>query len=450
MKEINRKEFLKYSSIAILSLGFGKSIYPKNTKEKVAIIGAGAAGLYAGYLLHKRGIDVEIFEASSIIGGRARPLLKFSDFPVELGAEEVHGEKSKYYKYLKRMGIALIDSDFENYYVIDDKLTEESVAELYSKFSKSQRLIQKISSYKGGDGTALDYFRNNGIPNSHIHIPEALVGNEYGTDLKNLSILGVAKNMSGWSAGDENFLIRSRSHLSVLEEICERVLKFTRKKTQITNIDYSGSIIKLTDQDGNEFKATRVIVTVPITILKDGDIKFSPSLPGEISSAFSKIGMGAGIKVILKFIRRFWEPNTGSIVSNGVIPEYWASGYRKSSMNNVLTGFVNGENAKSLSESNSNIVSLALKDLDKMFGNKIATKWLTDSYIMDWSKDPFIRGSYSYPTVGEGDAREELAKPVKERLFFAGEATNTEQHFGTIHGAMDSAIRVVDQIFDIL
>jgi monoamine oxidase len=445
--KISREEFLKFA-IGAISFPMGLLSNPK--KEKIAIIGAGASGLYSAYLLLKEGLDVEIFEASSLLGGRIRPLVKFSDFPVELGAEEVHGENSLYYDFIKKKGISLVEKDFENYYMLAGKLTEESQAELDSEYNKTQKIIQEISNYQGSDVSMQDYFSTKGISKNYMHIPEALVGNEYGTSLKNLGASGLAKSLREWSSGSDNFVVKSRSHLSIIEDLCERALKYVRLNTQITKIDYSNSVILLEDSAKNQYKATRVIVTVPISILRDGDIQFIPALPFEMSSAFSKIGMGPGMKIVLKFIRKFWEPNTGSIISDGIIPEYWAAGHRKSTLNNVLVGFVNGENAIQLGKSKKDIVKTALNDLDRIFGGKTASQWFSDSFVMDWSQEPFIRGTYSYPKVGEGNAREALAKPVKNKLFFAGEATHTEGHFGTIHGALETAVRAVNQVLEVL
>ena len=54
---------------------------------KVIIIGAGAGGLSAGYLLAQKGIDFEILEASSVYGGRMKINTDFADFPIPLGSE---------------------------------------------------------------------------------------------------------------------------------------------------------------------------------------------------------------------------------------------------------------------------------------------------------------------------------------------------------------------------
>ena len=60
---------------------------------KVIVIGAGASGIYAAHLLLKQGVDVTILEASNRIGGRMMGNTTFADFPIELGAEEIHGKR---------------------------------------------------------------------------------------------------------------------------------------------------------------------------------------------------------------------------------------------------------------------------------------------------------------------------------------------------------------------
>lgn len=56
-------------------------------KGKVIIIGAGAGGLSAGYLLAQQGTDFEILEASENYGGRIKINQEFADFTIPLGAE---------------------------------------------------------------------------------------------------------------------------------------------------------------------------------------------------------------------------------------------------------------------------------------------------------------------------------------------------------------------------
>ena len=72
----------------------------------------------------------------------------------------------------------------------------------------------------------------------------------------------------------------------------------------------------------------------------------------------------------------------------------------------------------------------------------------TGKLITRWARDPFARGSYSYPAVDSTpEDRTVLAEPVGGRVYFAGEATNSD-YFGTVHGAFlsgqDEAARLID------
>jgi monoamine oxidase len=65
--------------------------------------------------------------------------------------------------------------------------------------------------------------------------------------------------------------------------------------------------------------------------------------------------------------------------------------------------------------------------------------------VHDWTHDPFSRGAYSYVALGgvagSGGARIALGEPVDDTLFFAGEATSSDNQGGTVNGALESGER---------
>ncbi|MEM6894654.1 MAG: NAD(P)/FAD-dependent oxidoreductase [Bacteroidota bacterium] len=99
---MTRNEFIKLCSLLGISLPY-QSILASCTSDNtlsstdfegtVLIIGAGAAGMTAGYLLNQQGIDFQILEASAAYGGRMKTTLDFADFPIPLGAEWLHVER---------------------------------------------------------------------------------------------------------------------------------------------------------------------------------------------------------------------------------------------------------------------------------------------------------------------------------------------------------------------
>ena len=96
---MNRKEFVKFCGIFGVGVPllnsnylFANTLVP-NFKGKVVIVGAGAAGLSAAYLLNQNGIQVQILEASSVYGGRMKRVIDFADFPIPTGAEWLHTKR---------------------------------------------------------------------------------------------------------------------------------------------------------------------------------------------------------------------------------------------------------------------------------------------------------------------------------------------------------------------
>jgi predicted NAD/FAD-binding protein len=92
---MKRTEFIKICGLFGISLPFQAALMSCSSDDlgevkfsgKVVIIGAGAGGLAAGYLLKQQRIDFIILEASTAFGGRMKINTTFADFPIPLGAE---------------------------------------------------------------------------------------------------------------------------------------------------------------------------------------------------------------------------------------------------------------------------------------------------------------------------------------------------------------------------
>lgn len=68
---------------------------------------------------------------------------------------------------------------------------------------------------------------------------------------------------------------------------------------QVTNIDYSGTVVKVTTSSGQIYYANKVINTIPLGVLQSGSVTFTPALPTEYQTAISSIGMGIFNKIIV-------------------------------------------------------------------------------------------------------------------------------------------------------
>ena len=73
-------------------------------------------------------------------------------------------------------------------------------------------------------------------------------------------------------------------------------------------------------------------------------------------------------------------------------------------------------------------------------------KLVVAAHTHDWQADPFSCGAYSYAVAGGAEAPRDLAAPIADTLFFAGEATDFTGHHGTVHGALASGVRAAQEV----
>jgi monoamine oxidase len=86
--------------------------------------------------------------------------------------------------------------------------------------------------------------------------------------------------------------------------------------------------------------------------------------------------------------------------------------------------------------------------LDRIFkiGESFIERQLIASHSYDWQHDPLSLGAYTYLGVNGSDAPARLSESLEDRLYFAGEATSFEGHWGTVHGAFGSGVRAAREV----
>jgi len=444
---MDRRHFIKQSTL--LSIGgllIPSSLLSACRKEtlfedvsydvKVIIIGAGAAGLYAAYMLKSKGIDFQILEASSTYGGRLGKLTGFANFPIDTGAQWLHGKNSMLGDLIKKSKTKISLDDSETRYWFNNQLVNS--------------LPQETDIFEGDnlpDISYEDYALQSGLGNEYKYIVENIAGDQ-GAAASRLSVFGNNEDEEHWSAGDDDFKFEETFFDLIDTQIANQVKDNILLNTVVSKIDYSQSTILITDSNNNTFNADKVIITVPIPILKSADIEFIPALPDEKITAFSKIGMDAGMKVFLKFSNKFFDQN---IIGGSVCAAYADDRIGKAQNDNILLAFIMGEQAEYLTSlgSDAAITSALIQELDIMYNGQATASFIA-SHVENWTTNPYIKGAYSYSTIGMGDARKIASQALSEKLYFAGEAMNTNGHHQTVHGAVETGYReVINMLTDI-
>ena len=154
------------------------------------------------------------------------------------------------------------------------------------------------------------------------------------------------------------------------------------------------------------------------------------------------------------FKKKWWNdqldnkgPTLGFLMAQDVpLPVWWSSEPMKEP---ILTGWTGGLNAMELAKlGNEAVIDAAVDSLSRIFrlDRSDIENEIVAVHTYDWLHDPFTLGAYTYPGVGGVDAQRDLAASIEDTLYFAGEATSYEGHWGTVHGAIASGIRAAREV----
>ena len=218
--------------------------------------------------------------------------------------------------------------------------------------------------------------------------------------------------------------------------------------TEVKAIDYAGDLVKLHLETGEIIEARHVIVTVPLNVLKDGDIEFRPDLPASKRRALDGVVMPDGFKLFIRFSERFY-PDLVFFDHGFQTPEaeilFYNCALDKPTDQNILGLFAHGVVATPYVQlDEKELVRKAIALLDRYYDNA-ASKAYQAHLLMNWSKSPFHRGTYSYFFDASPAT---LGAPIDGRIHFAGEAYNqrSDGEWGYMHVAARSAYDAVAEI----
>ncbi len=417
----------------------------------VAIIGAGAAGLAAAQRLRERSVKAIVIEARDRVGGRAYTIQsQGNSAPIELGAEYIHGAPHSTLSLMQACGESIMDVAPHAFQLRNGRLEEAS-----NLWESADRLLQRVD-VRAPDQSVqafLDTVPRDQVSGDELEAVRTLVEGFEAAVTTDASVIAIANE---WRNGSSRVNFRPVNGYAPLMQCIARIAD-TRilLQTRVDEIRWSrqGVRIAATAADGAlQIRARRAIVTLPIGVLRENHVAFTPPLPSDKQAAIDAIVMGPVIKVILDFRSPFWERvEDGRYRDAGFfyapqckLPALWARWPQRTSF---LAAWCGGGAVQRLIENGLAPTDAALETCATLFPSIDVRAELRDVYHHDWQADPFACGAYSYVRVGGAGARDALATPIEATLFFAGEATSNDDP-GTVAGAFDSGYRAADEITD--
>ncbi|KTD75108.1 FAD-dependent oxidoreductase [Legionella waltersii] len=417
------------------------------------IIGGGVAGLSAAKTLHDNQQNVLLIEARNRLGGRVDSTYDWG-FAIEMGASWIHGINNN--PLVPLIGNrSLILNSYDNskltemlkdfaLYNHDGKLINTEELHLFYTLTKEfLRFCKEYNTRKSYEELFSLLIKDKGLNQNQISILHYALDNiytyEFGEDLDGLS-KNVFSPYETSSVSGKNALL-PEGYYQLFQGFSENIPIHLNQIVQ--EINYSGHEVKILTQN-NAYYAKKVIITVPLGVLKSNKITFSPNLPDDKLQAIKKLQMGNYEKLYLYFDHVFWDRNKEWI---GILPKqkhqaFNIFNYYKYTKKPVLIVFTSGKLAREMEKGN--LTNWVMKRLRTIYGEDIPDPIKIKK--THWASDPYTLGSYSYLPIGV-DKREiaNLAKPVAGRIYFAGEATSDSDP-STVHGAYLSGIRAANEV----
>jgi len=474
------------------------------TRQKIAIIGGGIAGLVSAYELSELGHEVTLLEVDSRLGGRIKTHY-FSDGTYgELGAMRIpasHGctlhyidkfelpkrtfinynPKAFYYLRGKKTRLNNYQDLFTIYNLTPDEKKDPAViydqlfSQLINSFSEEEKWQLFTPTFtsenikKMDKLTVTDFFRS--------HLSEdafELLGHATGAiHYEKVSLLNGLIDFFAWHEKEQYELVGGMETL--INAFVKRISATIYTEAKVTNIELTNKGVKLfwnhlEEQKNNEFDA--VICAIPATALRQ--IKFDPMLPNKQWEAINNLGYCSSTKTIFHCTARPWEfqdniygggsftdlniekcwypsDNAKLDLKSTSQPNFIAKNSDISYQPSVLTSAYRWEDNSrkfiTLDEQNKNDltlqeISLLHPDIKQYADNLIHSIWDENNKIGT--------GSYAYFAPEEREKYQPFMGqhyPINNpRIFFAGE--HLAINHASIQGAIQTAVSAVIELLE--
>jgi len=436
-------------------------------RGRVAIVGAGLAGLVAAYELERDGIEVVLLEARERAGGRVQTARNafYGDQSAELGGEYIDATHRVLLGYVRRLGLDLDDlrgraGDLDRVLYADGKarryreaVTPEVQAEI-DRFDASVDGLaapldpkDPVARGAGLDRRSVaDLIEELNIEDEARTLVERRLRDDYTVEPDRLSLLFHAARTKldarAPASGTDAFRIDGGNERLVGALIDELEAKVDIE-APVTSIDRRADGVTLSVDGVREVQAQYCIVTAPLRLVSE--IDFRPALPRRLAEAAAELQYGAATKTPLQYGRRFWVSDglDGGAVTDLPIGTTWEASTAQVGRAGILMSYASGDAGLRFGRlRDSERLAAAATQVEQVFPD--AEDRIRSGATAAWADERWSRGSYAAYAPGQVTRFwRALRRPV-DRIYLAGE--HCDSYTGYMEGAVRSGRRVARAI----
>jgi monoamine oxidase len=435
MPKINRRRFLAGSAATSTLVVAPAVVCAQGFADvDIAIVGGGAAGIAAARRVVAAKRRCVIVEATSRIGGRCVTDNATFGVPFDRGAHWLHLPDSNPLAQLAATtGLDLYDAPRGLKLRVPPRAARDiELEDYFTALVRTNRAIVEAGRAKGDLAAAA--------------VLPADLGDWQPTIEFSIGPYSTGKDLPQVSATDMSRAVERGRDAFCREGFGALLAKLAaglpvRLGTAVDEIDWDNGVVIATSK--GRFRARAAIVTASTGALAAGKLNFKPALPKRQMDAIAALSLGSYDHIALDI-----KSNPFGLDHDDLVIEK-ATGPRTAALlaniggTSLCTVDVAGGFGRDLARQGEAAMTAFARDwLKTMFGNDAGAS-IGKTAVTRWNDEPYALGAFSAAAPNGADARRVLMEPLRERVWFAGEAVH-QSLWGTVGGAWESGNRAAE------